>query len=248
MNPMGDDDEPIDWVDLSVESKLDVFSRIIEWPFYNPTRLRQQMNDDDNFARWVSSFPMLRRTYQLILLSYASVPSPLAMTNNAMPTGLLEVLSLVPLQFRNRPHCLPLQENDCGYSDQKSLPESGNQNQNRKRRQQPPKPMPFRNVVGDPLKPSLPLRPSLLPHQGIPLPGLVDGANARQLSRLPLALLNVGACLGRGSVHAFTETKSWTTNGNKSLKNGCQKATRTLHTPKARAKRPSPRHLGRRSG
>ncbi|KAG8954269.1 hypothetical protein FRC04_000494 [Tulasnella sp. 424] len=52
MNPMGDDDEPIDWVDLSVESKLDVFSRIIEWPFYNPTRLRQQMNDDDNFARW----------------------------------------------------------------------------------------------------------------------------------------------------------------------------------------------------
>ncbi|KAG8895037.1 hypothetical protein FRC00_008115, partial [Tulasnella sp. 408] len=52
MNPMGDDDEPIAWVDLSVEAKLDVFSRIIEWPFYNPTRLRQQMNDDDNFARW----------------------------------------------------------------------------------------------------------------------------------------------------------------------------------------------------
>ncbi|KAG9016640.1 hypothetical protein FRB90_002707 [Tulasnella sp. 427] len=52
MNPMGDDDEPIAWLDLSVEAKLDVFARIIDWPFYNPTRLRQQMNDDDNFARW----------------------------------------------------------------------------------------------------------------------------------------------------------------------------------------------------
>ncbi|KAG9011097.1 hypothetical protein FRB94_009240 [Tulasnella sp. JGI-2019a] len=51
-NPLGSDDEPIEWVALPIESKLDVLHQVTEWPFGNPTRVRSLMNDDDNYATW----------------------------------------------------------------------------------------------------------------------------------------------------------------------------------------------------
>ncbi|KAG8904086.1 hypothetical protein FRB99_002286 [Tulasnella sp. 403] len=51
-NPLGTEEEPIEWVTLPIESKLDVLHRVTEWPFSNPTRVRQLMNDDDNYANW----------------------------------------------------------------------------------------------------------------------------------------------------------------------------------------------------
>ncbi|KAG8880976.1 hypothetical protein FRB97_000300 [Tulasnella sp. 331] len=51
-NPLGSEDEPIEWVSLPIESKLDVLHLVTEWPFSNPTRVRGLMNDDDNYATW----------------------------------------------------------------------------------------------------------------------------------------------------------------------------------------------------
>lgn len=53
-NPLGTEEEPIAWSDLPIESKLDVLYQVTEWPFNNPTRVRGLMNDDDNYAYWVS--------------------------------------------------------------------------------------------------------------------------------------------------------------------------------------------------
>ncbi|KAG8969453.1 hypothetical protein FRC03_002729 [Tulasnella sp. 419] len=50
--PLGTDEEPIEWASLPTLTKLDLFHAVCEWPFYNPTRLRTAMNDEDNFANW----------------------------------------------------------------------------------------------------------------------------------------------------------------------------------------------------
>ncbi len=45
--------EKIDWATLSLDQKLDILHNLCEWQFTNPTRIRSNMKQDDEFASWV---------------------------------------------------------------------------------------------------------------------------------------------------------------------------------------------------
>jgi hypothetical protein len=44
---------PVDWFDLPLLSKLETIHTLAEWQFQNPTRLRTLMKTDDEMASWV---------------------------------------------------------------------------------------------------------------------------------------------------------------------------------------------------
>jgi hypothetical protein len=45
--------EKIEWLNLSMDQKLNILYDLCEWQFTNPTRLRTNMKYDDDFATWV---------------------------------------------------------------------------------------------------------------------------------------------------------------------------------------------------
>lgn len=53
-------DEPKDWFELPLLTRLDSLHLLTEWQFQNPHRLRQFMKDDGDAAQWVCfSIPLL---------------------------------------------------------------------------------------------------------------------------------------------------------------------------------------------
>ena len=46
-------DEPKDWLDLPLLTRLDSLHLLTEWQFQNPHRLRQFMKDDGDAGHWV---------------------------------------------------------------------------------------------------------------------------------------------------------------------------------------------------
>ncbi len=48
-------DEPKDWFELPLLTKLESLHLLTEWQFQNPHRLRTLMKDDGDAAQWVRS-------------------------------------------------------------------------------------------------------------------------------------------------------------------------------------------------
>jgi hypothetical protein len=46
-------EKQVDWLDLSMLTKLESLHTLAEWQFQNPLRVRQQMKTDDEQATWV---------------------------------------------------------------------------------------------------------------------------------------------------------------------------------------------------
>jgi hypothetical protein len=75
-----------DWADLTMLQKLDSIHMIMEWHFHNPSRFRQVMKSDDEYASWVSNFDDILRGMRIMLISN-SVLNPLDTTRNRTRTG-----------------------------------------------------------------------------------------------------------------------------------------------------------------
>lgn len=58
ISPHEEHDEPKDWFDLPLLTKLETLHNLAEWQFQNPHRLRQFMKDDGDGGQWVCGFPM----------------------------------------------------------------------------------------------------------------------------------------------------------------------------------------------
>jgi hypothetical protein len=50
--------ESKDWIDLTMQEKLEALHTVAEWQFDNPHRLRQQMKDDGDNGHWVCLRPV----------------------------------------------------------------------------------------------------------------------------------------------------------------------------------------------
>ena len=63
VSPHEEHDEPKDWLDLPLLTKLETLHNLAEWQFQNPHRLRQFMKNDGDAGEWVCSFPMRMRIF-----------------------------------------------------------------------------------------------------------------------------------------------------------------------------------------
>ena len=54
-------DTSIDWLHLSMLTKLESMHTLIEWQFQHPMRLRNIMKSDDELALWVRSIPLFHQ-------------------------------------------------------------------------------------------------------------------------------------------------------------------------------------------
>lgn len=78
--------ESKNWLDLSMQEKLDSMHLLTEWQFQTPQRLRSIMKDDGEHARWVSSCIASSLLY-FVTIAIHSESSPLGMMLKRMRTG-----------------------------------------------------------------------------------------------------------------------------------------------------------------
>lgn len=51
-NPFGDDEEPTKFNDLDVFTKIRVLQQLSTWTFFNETRIRERMPEDEDHLMW----------------------------------------------------------------------------------------------------------------------------------------------------------------------------------------------------
>ena len=83
-------EKQVDWLNLSMLTKLESLHTLAEWQFQNPLRVRQQMKTDDEQATWVcrgsSTFRPLVPDGLHVFVKYSAL-NPSDMTPREMHTG-----------------------------------------------------------------------------------------------------------------------------------------------------------------
>lgn len=83
-------EKQVDWLNLSMLTKLESLHTLAEWQFQNPLRVRQQMKTDDEQATWVcrgsSTFRPLVPDGLLVFVKYSAL-NPSDMMPREMHTG-----------------------------------------------------------------------------------------------------------------------------------------------------------------